>query len=327
MTWTRGETETVRTDDGTGLWARRSGQGEPLALCHGGPGLWDMFEDVTGLLGDVASVVRWDQRGCGRSDPSDGPWTTERAVADLDAVRGHFGLERMTLLGHSWGAQLALSYALAHPERVRALVYVSGTGIGPDAGWHDAYRRNFRARLAESPELLARWSELTARRPQLSEAEARERAVLQWSAEFPERERALEHARRMADPWLGVNFACNRAFNAERNRTWARVVRLRDSNPAEKSACSVTRPRGRGEVRTCSPAGVTVRVGWPSDGSSATTAVGDPGGAFTSQDAAGPVCAAVAVSVGRAVTAVASRGRAKGPRDRREVPFSHSVIR
>lgn len=221
MTWTRSETETVTADDGAGLWAQRSGRGaEPLVLCHGGPGLWDMFEDVAGLLGDLASVVRWDQRGCGRSDPRDGPWTSERAVADLDAVRGHFGLERMTLLGHSWGAQLALSYALAHPERVRALVYVSGTGIGPDADWHDAYRHNFRARLGESPELLARWRELTDRRPHLSDAEARESAVLQWSVEFEERERALEHARRMADPWFGVNFACNQAFNAERKRIW-----------------------------------------------------------------------------------------------------------
>ncbi|MFI2202544.1 alpha/beta fold hydrolase [Streptomyces sp. NPDC020192] len=38
-------------------------------------------------------------------------------MADLDAVRRHFGLERMALLGHSWGAQLALSHALAHPDR------------------------------------------------------------------------------------------------------------------------------------------------------------------------------------------------------------------
>ncbi|WP_327697884.1 alpha/beta fold hydrolase [Streptomyces sp. NBC_00459] len=226
MTWTESETasehatDTVPAGDGTGLWARRSGRGEPLVLCHGGPGLWDMFEEVAALLGDLASVVRWDQRGCGRSDPSDGPWTSERAVADLDAVRGHFGLERMVLLGHSWGAQLALSYALAHPERVRALVYVSGTGIGPDADWHDAYRDNLHARLAESPELHARWSELTARRPTLSEAEARENAVLQWSAEFPERGRALEHAGRMADPWFSINHRSNQAFNAERKRTW-----------------------------------------------------------------------------------------------------------
>jgi proline iminopeptidase len=212
--------ETVTADDGVRLWACRSGRGEPLVLCHGGPGLWDMFEDVAGLLADLATVHRWDQRGCGRSQPCAGPWTTERFVADLDAVREHFGLERMTLLGHSWGAQLALSYALAHPERVAALVYVSGTGIGPDSDWHGAHEENFRARLGERTERHARWGELTGRE-RLSEAEERESAVLRWSAEFVDGERDLEYAGRMAEPWFGVNYDCNSALNAERKRIWA----------------------------------------------------------------------------------------------------------
>ncbi|WP_445528945.1 alpha/beta fold hydrolase [Streptomyces cyslabdanicus] len=217
---TRAVGDRVETDDGVRLWAERSGpDGTPLVLCHGGPGLWDMFGDLTGLLTDVAPVVRWDQRGCGRSQRCAGPWTSERFVADLDSVRRHFGLDRMALLGHSWGAQLALSYALARPERVSALVYVAGTGIGPDADWHPAYRRNFLARLGEDPERLARWRELTDR-PRRTEAEDRERAVLQWSAEFADRERALALAERMADPWFGVNSACNTGLNEERKRTW-----------------------------------------------------------------------------------------------------------
>ncbi|MFJ8348312.1 alpha/beta fold hydrolase [Streptomyces sp. NPDC094153] len=210
----------VETDDGVRLWAERSGpDGTPLVLCHGGPGLWDMFGEPAGLLADVTPVVRWDQRGCGRSQRCAGPWTSERFVADLDAVRRHFGLDRMALLGHSWGAQLALSYALAHPERVSALVYVAGTGIGPDEDWHPAYRRNFLARLGEHPEPLARWRELTDR-PRRTEAEDREQAVLQWSADFADQERALVLAERMADPWFGVNHECNRGLNAERKRTW-----------------------------------------------------------------------------------------------------------
>jgi proline iminopeptidase len=202
---------TVTTDDGVRLWASASGRGEPLVLCHGGPGLWDMFEDVAAMLGDVATVVRWDQRGCGRSEPCAGPWTTDRFVADLDAVRQHFALERTALLGHSWGAQLALAYALAHPERVSALVYVAGTGIGPVADWHPAYEANFLARLGENPERLARWRELPKDDP--------ERAVLHWSVEFEDRARALEHARRMAEPWFGINLECNAALNAETPRT------------------------------------------------------------------------------------------------------------
>ncbi|MEU5597823.1 alpha/beta hydrolase [Streptomyces sp. NPDC020298] len=214
------ESESVETDDGVRLWAARSGGGgAPLVLCHGGPGLWDMFEDVAGLLADLTPVVRWDQRGCGRSQRCAGPWTTERFVADLDAVRRHFGLDRMALLGHSWGAQLALSYALAHPERVSALVYVSGTGIGPDADWHPAYAANFRARLGERPERLARWQELTDRAGR-TEVEDRELAVLRWSIEFEDREHAPQHAGRMADPWFAVNTDCNNALNEERKRNW-----------------------------------------------------------------------------------------------------------
>lgn len=204
---------TVTTDDGVRLWAARQGRGDvPVVLCHGGPGLWDMFEDVTGMLADRADVVRWDQRGCGRSEPCAGPWTTDRFVADLDAVRRYFGLDRMVLLGHSWGAQLALSYALAHPERVAGLVYVSGTGIDPVSSWRGPFEENFLARLDEVPERAARWRELADG--------DRERAVLHWSVEFEDRERALEHAGRMAEPWFGINYECNKALGAETKEGW-----------------------------------------------------------------------------------------------------------
>lgn len=204
---------TVTTDDGVRLWTSRQGQGDPaLVLCHGGPGLWDMFENVAAMLDDRAAVVRWDQRGCGRSERGTGPWTTERFVADLDAVRQHYALDRPVLLGHSWGAQLALSYALAHPERVGGLVYVGGTGIDPVATWRGPFEESFRARLGEVPERLARWRELVDG--------DRERAVLQWSVDFEDRERALEHAGRMADPWFEINFECNEALGAETQQSW-----------------------------------------------------------------------------------------------------------
>ncbi|MFJ8112226.1 alpha/beta fold hydrolase [Streptomyces sp. NPDC096132] len=191
---------TLRADDGVRLWASASGRGAPLVLCHGGAGLWDMFGDVAALLGDAARVIRWDQRGCGRSQRCDGPWTTARSVADLDAVRRHVGLGRIALLGHSWGAQLALAYARAHPERVSALIYVAGTGIAPAEDWFGAFQANLLGRLA-------RWRELRDR-PERSGEEDRERAVLRWSAEFEDREPALDHARRMADPWFGINAEC-----------------------------------------------------------------------------------------------------------------------
>ncbi|MCX4551781.1 alpha/beta hydrolase [Streptomyces sp. NBC_01387] len=198
--------EAVRTDDGARLWAVRRGAGPPVVLCHGGPGLWDTLDEVAELLPDYA-VHRWDQRGCGRSEPSDGPYTVARSVQDLDDVRRHFGLARMALLGHSWGAQLALSYALEHPGRVSGLVYVSGTGIDPEAGWHPEFVHGLHRGLGED---LERWRTLTGR----------DRAVLQWSVEFQDRDRARELAETMATPWYGVNETANDTINAENRQSW-----------------------------------------------------------------------------------------------------------
>ncbi|MEV4571822.1 alpha/beta hydrolase [Nonomuraea jabiensis] len=216
--------ETIVTDDGVRLWAVRSGEGRPVVFCHGGPGLWDTLEDVAGLLSGVAAVHRWDQRGCGRSQRL-GPYSTARTVADLDAVRRHFGLETMVLLGHSWGAQLALRYALDHPDRVRGLIYVSGTGIDPSDTWREEYRLRLRGAVSGDVE---RWAELESR--ERTAAEDREFAVLQWSADFADRDRAMEHAERMATPWLGVNFECNAVLNAEGKRDWG--------TPALREACA-----------------------------------------------------------------------------------------
>ncbi|MGW0550070.1 alpha/beta fold hydrolase [Streptomyces altiplanensis] len=203
---------TLKTDDGTRLWTERTGEGDPVVLCHGGPGVWDTLEDVAALLADRAAVYRWDQRGCGRSERR-GPWSVAGSVADLDAVRRHFGLDSVTLLGHSWGARLALHYALAHPGRVTRLVYVSGTGIGPDSAWHPEFVRNLRSAIGEG---LPRWEELRSGE-RLTAAEEREMYVLQWAADFagPDRERARVLAERMATPWLGVNSECHAEIVAE----------------------------------------------------------------------------------------------------------------
>jgi proline iminopeptidase len=202
----------VNTDDGCRLWVDVKGSGDPLVLCHGGPGLWDYFDDLAEVLRGTARVVRWDQRGCGRSQRR-GPYAVSRSVADLDAVRDQVAGPRTALLGHSWGAHLALRYALDHPGRVSHLIYVSGTGIDPDRAWHPHYERNLRRRLGEHRE---RWEALGARAR--TPAEDREWAVLQWTADFAEHGDALGHAERMATPWLGVNHDCNQGLNADAKR-------------------------------------------------------------------------------------------------------------
>jgi alpha/beta hydrolase fold len=60
-----------------------------------------MFGSLADALSGYLRVIRWDQRGSGRSERR-GPYSVAGAVADLDAVRGHFGLAKTALLGHSW---------------------------------------------------------------------------------------------------------------------------------------------------------------------------------------------------------------------------------
>jgi proline iminopeptidase len=131
---------------GARLWSVRTGAGLPVAMLHGGPGMWDYLGPVAATVEDIASVVRYDQRGCGRST-GDGPFDVETAVADLDALRAAWSVERWVVFGHSWGASLALAYAVEHPEQTLGLVYVSGTGVHPT--WHAEYRANRATRLAE----------------------------------------------------------------------------------------------------------------------------------------------------------------------------------
>jgi proline iminopeptidase len=72
----------------------------------------------------VYRVILFDQRGCGRSRPhaSVEANTTWHLVADIEAIRAALGIERFIAFGGSWGATLALVYAITHPERVRHLV-------------------------------------------------------------------------------------------------------------------------------------------------------------------------------------------------------------
>jgi proline iminopeptidase len=191
----------------------------PLILCHGGPGLWDMFGGWETLLGGRVTAVRWDQRGCGRSELR-GPYSVARSVADLDAVRRHLGVERVAVLGHSWGAQLALRYALDYPDRVSRLVYGSGVGLGWD--WHEPFARNLTARLGTAAERVAQLREVIRREgPEYrDEARDRELAVLQWSAEFADPAAGARFAERMATPWFGINWECSASINAELKATW-----------------------------------------------------------------------------------------------------------
>jgi proline iminopeptidase len=120
------------------LFVREIGNGPPVVVLHGGPGAQhDYLFPAFGRLADEFHLRFYDQRGGGRSqvtDPHKIGWRDH--VADLEALRKEWRLDRLPLLGYSWGGLLALLYAAEHPANVRALVLVA-----PAAGWGDHHRR------------------------------------------------------------------------------------------------------------------------------------------------------------------------------------------
>lgn len=108
------------------------GSGPPLVLLNGGPGDDHRYlRPVAERLGRGRRCVLYDQRGCGESRLAYLDETTlhiDQFVADLDALREALGVKRIDVLGHSWGAMLALIYTMTHPEGVARQVLV---GMGP----------------------------------------------------------------------------------------------------------------------------------------------------------------------------------------------------
>lgn len=121
--------------DGHRVWYRRTGCGPglPLLLLHGGPGAGhDYLEPLEGLARG-REVIFFDQLGCGRSDRPDDPslWLMERSVREVGAVRRHLGLERIHLLGQSWGGWLGIEYMLSQPRGIAGLVLASTSASIP----------------------------------------------------------------------------------------------------------------------------------------------------------------------------------------------------
>jgi len=126
------------------LFVKIMGQGYPLVLMHGGPSL-----DYTTLLplqplADQYTLIFYDHRCNGRSVGAEvSSMTFENLTADADALRQTLGFEKWAVLGHSFGGNVALEYALRYPQNLSHLVLMN---TGGDQWWVNQ----------NAPELLAK---------------------------------------------------------------------------------------------------------------------------------------------------------------------------
>lgn len=126
------------------LYVKVIGKGYPLLLMHGGPGL-----DHTTLLSleplaERFTLIFYDHRCNGRSEGAEvSSMTFENLIADAEALRQNLGFERWAVLGHSFGGNVALEYALRHPQSITHLILMD---TGGDQWWVNQ----------NAPELLGR---------------------------------------------------------------------------------------------------------------------------------------------------------------------------
>lgn len=118
--------------NGTHLYYEIMGKGAPLFVLHGGPGgSHRYFLPYLGALSDEYQLFFYDQRGTGLSDGhlDLAAISIGQFVEDLEALRVAFGLEKISLMGHSWGAIVALAYALKYQAHLDHLILVDSTPV------------------------------------------------------------------------------------------------------------------------------------------------------------------------------------------------------
>ena len=114
--------------DGVQLFYRKVGTGNPTAVyLHGGPASLADGGYSLDALAAGRTLIAFNQRSGGRSQLIDDPMrrSAEYYIRDLEALRQHFGIKQMTLIGQSWGAMLAAMYTARHPEAVTRLLLLS----------------------------------------------------------------------------------------------------------------------------------------------------------------------------------------------------------
>lgn len=142
----------VQMPDGVALHVGVHGSGLDVLVLSGGPGCVNYLRDESLAPADCRSWFP-EPRGVGRSEG--GPHDMAQALADLEEIRGAEGVEEWLVLGHSWGSDLAVRYALDFPDSVSGVVGIAGHGLHKDRTWSAIYEHG---KLTE-PVVEIEWDE------------------------------------------------------------------------------------------------------------------------------------------------------------------------
>ena len=122
--------------NGVNHFYKIAGDGEPYIMLHGGPGMY--HDELFPFFLDFAKsnkVIFYDQRGNGKSTLEKIDSTTfnvELLVEDLEELRKEFGVEKLNIIGHSWGGLLAMYYSVKYPDNVKRLILVDAAPVNTE---------------------------------------------------------------------------------------------------------------------------------------------------------------------------------------------------
>jgi proline iminopeptidase len=111
--------------NGSEIYYRMIGSGDPIIIIHGGPVLDHSYLlPQMDKLAENHQLIYYDQRACGRSsvEVDTMSMNLEGFVEDIELLRMALNLEDVTILGHSWGGFLAMNYAIMYPEHLKSLI-------------------------------------------------------------------------------------------------------------------------------------------------------------------------------------------------------------
>lgn len=172
----------VTVDDVT-LGGTVEGEGDPVLLLHGGPGMGgEYLESLVEELRGSFRVAKYQQRGLAPSS-TDGPFTVGDQVADVRRVLDALGWEQAVVVGHSWGGHLALHVAHDLPDRVRGALCVDPWG-GVGDGGAAAFEAELQARTPASDWQRAEELDEVALRGEATDDQLQESMGLIWAAYF-----------------------------------------------------------------------------------------------------------------------------------------------
>ena len=149
---TKGQVEdSIKLKNAT-LYYSLYGNGKPILLLSGGPGASAfMLEPIANSLSNDYQCILFEQRGTGKSRTNPFDSTTinlKQAAEDIDILRKKLSISKLTILGHSWGAMLAMYYTINYPDAVEKLILVAPGGLG-SGKTHATDNRTARATIEE----------------------------------------------------------------------------------------------------------------------------------------------------------------------------------